>query len=652
MRTLPAALLALLLLAGCDQVDHRPASTEPAEPDEYAAYLLSRDQARRVVPELAAAIGDALGGRVDLLSGRPDGCRSSADQSTAFEYAVTATIVGTRPDPDLATVARVLDRHGWTVTEQPRTYGGTQRLSAARPGLSVGLNEGDPRSRLVLRSGASCFFVPESERESLLDLDEDLSVRWGSPRWSRRPPAAVAPRWSRRPPAAVAPRWSRRPPAAVSRPHQPRRPTWPARTPYPSTDRPWWSRPMKRQMPTRHDLAPLLQFKRPELSPKRRRLDKALTIDDLRNVAKRRTPKPAFDYTDGAADGEVGLARARQAFADIEFHPSILRDVSSVDTSREVLGKRVALPFGIAPTGFTRMMQAEGEIAGATAATAAGIPFALSTMGTTSIEDVAAADPGGRHWFQLYMWKDRDRSMALVDRAAKAGYDTLLVTVDVPVAGARLRDVRNGMTIPPSLTPRTVVNAIPRPAWWINFLTTEPLAFASLDAWSGTVADLLDTMFDPTVTYEDLAWIKAQWPGKVVVKGVQSLPDAVRLADAGVDAVLLSNHGGRQLDRAPVPFHLLPQVVKEIGSDVEVHLDTGIMSGQDVVAAIAHGAHFTLIGRAYLYGLMAGGREGVDRAIEILAGQVERTMRLLGVTSLDELEPGHVTALHRLAPRP
>lgn len=409
---------------------------------------------------------------------------------------------------------------------------------------------------------------------------------------------------------------------------------------------------MKRQMPTRHDLAPLLQFKRPELSPKRRRLDKALTIDDLRNVAKRRTPKPAFDYTDGAADGEVGLARARQAFADIEFHPSILRDVSSVDTSREVLGKRVALPFGIAPTGFTRMMQAEGEIAGATAATAAGIPFALSTMGTTSIEDVAAADPGGRHWFQLYMWKDRDRSMALVDRAAKAGYDTLLVTVDVPVAGARLRDVRNGMTIPPSLTPRTVVNAIPRPAWWINFLTTEPLAFASLDAWSGTVADLLDTMFDPTVTYEDLAWIKAQWPGKVVVKGVQSLPDAVRLADAGVDAVLLSNHGGRQLDRAPVPFHLLPQVVKEIGSDVEVHLDTGIMSGQDVVAAIAHGAHFTLIGRAYLYGLMAGGREGVDRAIEILAGQVERTMRLLGVTSLDELEPGHVTALHRLAPRP
>ena len=410
-------------------------------------------------------------------------------------------------------------------------------------------------------------------------------------------------------------------------------------------------RPMKRQLPSRRDLAPLLKFKKPETSPKRRRLEKALTIDDLRTVAKRRTPKAAFDYTDGAADGEVSLARARQAFADVEFNPSILRDVSDVDTSREVLGKKMALPFGIAPTGFTRMMQAEGEVAGATAATAAGIPFALSTMGTTSIEDVAAADPGGRHWFQLYMWKDRDRSMALVDRAAKAGYDTLLVTVDVPVAGARLRDTRNGMTIPPTLTPRTVVNAIPRPAWWINFLTTEPLAFASLDSWSGTVADLLDTMFDPTVTFDDLAWIKDQWPGKVVVKGVQSVADAARLAEIGVDAVLLSNHGGRQLDRAPIPFHLLPDVVKEVGNDLEVHLDTGIMSGQDIVAGLAHGAHFTLIGRAYLYGLMAGGREGVDRTIEILAAQIERTMRLLGVRSLDELQPEHVTMLERLAPR-
>ena len=408
---------------------------------------------------------------------------------------------------------------------------------------------------------------------------------------------------------------------------------------------------MKRQLPKRRDLAPLLKFKEPTWSARERRLAKALTVDDLRRIARRRTPKAAFDYTDGAADGEVSLSRAREAFADVEFRPAILRDVSEVDTSREVLGARVALPFGIAPTGFTRMMQSEGEIAGATAAAAAGIPYSLSTMGTTSIEDVAAAAPGGRNWFQLYMWKDRDRSMALVDRAAKAGFDTLLVTVDVPVADTRLRDVRNGMTIPPTLSARTVANAIPRPAWWFDFLTTEPLAFASLDSWSGTVADLLDTMFDPTVTYDDLAWIKEQWPGKVVVKGVQTVDDARRCADVGVDAVLLSNHGGRQLDRAPVPFHLLPEVVKAVGSDVEVHLDTGIMSGQDVVAAVAQGATFTLIGRAYLYGLMAGGREGVDRTIEIMRGQVERTMRLLGVRTLDELTPDHVVPLRRLTPR-
>lgn len=407
----------------------------------------------------------------------------------------------------------------------------------------------------------------------------------------------------------------------------------------------------RRRFPRPRDFLPLLKFKKPTLNPTRRRLAKALTIWDLRTVAKRRTPKAAFDYTDGAAEAELSLERARQAFLDVSFHPAILRDVSKVDTSVEVLGVRSALPFGIAPTGFTRMMQSEGEIAGAMAAAAAGIPYSLSTMGTTAIEDVAAAAPTGRNWFQLYMWKDRDRSMALVDRAAASGFDTLLVTVDVPVAGARLRDVRNGMTIPPTLSPRTVLNAIPRPAWWLNFLTTEPLAFASLDKWSGTVADLLDTMFDPTVTFEDLAWIKSQWQGKLVVKGVQSVGDAVKLAELGVDAVLLSNHGGRQLDRAPVPFHLLPEVRAAVGTDLEIHLDTGIMSGQDVVAALAMGADFTLIGRAYLYGLMAGGRRGVDRTIEILTKDIERTMRLLGVTSVAELEPSHVTQLQRLIPR-
>lgn len=406
-----------------------------------------------------------------------------------------------------------------------------------------------------------------------------------------------------------------------------------------------------RRLPRRRDLAPLLRFKRPQLNQVSRRLDAALTIDDLREVAKRRTPRMAFDYVDGGADGELSLARARQAFRDIEFHPRILRDVSEIETATTVLGGPSSLPFGIAPTGFTRMMHSAGERAGAAAAGAAGIPFCLSTMGTASIEDVADANRGGRNWFQLYMWKDRERSMALVGRAAAAGFDTLLVTVDVPVAGARLRDVRNGMTIPPTLTPSIVLDALRRPRWWIDFLTTEPLAFATLDRWSGTVAELLDTMFDPTVTFDDLAWIKQQWPGRLVVKGIQSIEDAIQAAELGVDAIILSNHGGRQLDRAVIPLHLLPDVAREVGHATEIHIDTGIMHGSDVVAALALGADFALIGRAYLYGLMAGGRAGVDRAIAILDGQIRRTMQLLGVRTIDELTAEHVTLPRRHARR-
>ncbi|OBG97171.1 alpha-hydroxy-acid oxidizing enzyme [Mycobacterium sp. E136] len=407
----------------------------------------------------------------------------------------------------------------------------------------------------------------------------------------------------------------------------------------------------RRRVPRPRELAPLLQFKKPQLNATRRRLAAALTIEDLRRIAKRRTPKAAFDYTDGAAEDELSLARARQAFRDIEFHPTILRDVSRVDTGAMVLGGHAAQPFGIAPTGFTRLMHTAGEVAGARAAARAGIPFSLSTLGTSSIEDVKAANPHGRNWFQLYMWKDRDRSMALVERAAAAGYDTLLVTVDVPVAGARHRDTRNGMSIPPTLTLRTVLDAIPHPRWWFDLFTTEPLSFASLDRWPGTVAEYLDTMFDPTVNFGDLAWIKKQWPNKLVVKGIQTLEDARAVAELGVDGIVLSNHGGRQLDRAPVPFHLLPTVAAELGDTTEILLDTGVMSGADIVAAIALGARFVLVGRAYLYGLMAGGESGVDRAIEILSQQVARTMRLLGVTTLSELGPGHVTQLHRLQPR-
>jgi L-lactate dehydrogenase (cytochrome)/glycolate oxidase len=404
---------------------------------------------------------------------------------------------------------------------------------------------------------------------------------------------------------------------------------------------------VRRRFPGVKELAGLMRFRKPILNGRRRRLSRALTIYDLRDIAKRRTPKAPFDYTDGGADTESSLTRARQTFENIEFQPRILRDVSIVDTSVKMLGQTMAMPIGIAPTGFTRMMQTEGEYAGATAARDAGIPYTLSTMGTRSIEDVAKIAPDGRNWFQLYMWKDRDRSMALVERAKAAGFDTLVLTVDVPVAGARLRDVRNGMTIPPSLTTKTILNAIPRPAWWMNFLTTDPLKFASLDSWKGTVAELLDSMFDPTVTFDDLKWIRKQWNGNLVVKGIQNVEDAVLAQKAGADAITLSNHGGRQLDRAPVPYLLIPDVRKAVGKKFEIHIDTGIMHGADVVAAIASGANFTWIGRAYLYGLMAGGKEGVDRSLEILRTQMVRTMKLLGVRSLAELNPSHIKQITR-----
>ena len=407
---------------------------------------------------------------------------------------------------------------------------------------------------------------------------------------------------------------------------------------------------VQRQFPKPRDLAPLMQFKKFDFNASRRRLSAALTIEDLRTIAKRRTPKAAFDYTDGAAEGEFSIRRAREGFEDVQFNPSILRDVSAVDTSVSIFGGPSAQPFGIAPTGFTRLMQTEGEVAGASAAAAAGIPFSLSTLGTTSIEDVKKANPHGRNFFQLYVMREREISYDLTRRAAAAGFDTLMFTVDTPVAGARLRDKRNGFSIPPQLTLKTIANAIPRPWWWYDFLTTPPLEFASLSSTGGTVGELLNDAMDPSINFEDLKIIRELFDGKLVVKGVQTLADAKKLADLGVDGIVLSNHGGRQLDRAPVPFHLLPEVVREVGDDLEITVDTGIMNGADIVSSIALGANFTFVGRAYLYGLMAGGRPGVDRMIEILTDQIVRTMKLLEVSSLDELEPKHVTQLSRLVP--
>jgi len=298
--------------------------------------------------------------------------------------------------------------------------------------------------------------------------------------------------------------------------------------------------------------------------------------------------------------------------------------------------------------GFSRMMQSEGESAGAQVARAKNMPFALSTMGTTSIEKVAQIAPNGSNWFQLYLWRDRERSLELINRAAKAGFKGLILTVDAQVAGARLRDVRNGLTVPPSLTGKTLIEAAPKVNWWWNFLTKEPLVFASLDSWNGTVAELMNTMFDPTMTLDDLKWIRKVWDGNLLVKGVQRVDDARAIAKCGVQGIWLSNHGGRQLDRAPIPLNLVEPTRKAIGKSVEIHLDTGIMHGADVIASIAKGANFTWIGRAYMYGLMAGGEAGVTRAVEILETQMVRTMKLLGVSDLSELTPDLVdTALEK-----
>ena len=398
----------------------------------------------------------------------------------------------------------------------------------------------------------------------------------------------------------------------------------------------------ERQLPKWTEIKPLLRARPVQLDPTDRRLSRALTIADLRTAARRRVPRAVFDYTDGAAEGEISLRRARRMFETLEFSPSALHDVSAVDTSGVVLGRAAAVPFAFAPTGFTRLMHHEGERAVARVAERHGIPYALSTMGTTSIEDVAAAAPGARKWFQLYVWKDRAAGAELMTRANAAGFEALMLTVDVPVAGNRLRDVRNGFSIPPSLTFKTVADIASHPAWWANLLTTRPLTFASLSGWDRTIAELIDELFDPTMTMADLEWVRSCWPGPLIIKGIQSVADARRMADAGVDAIVLSNHGGRQLDRAPVPLGLVPEVVDAVGDRTEVWVDTGVMTGADIVAGVALGARTVLVGRAYLYGLMTGGERGVERAANILMREMRRTMQLLGVRSVAELNRGHV----------
>jgi L-lactate dehydrogenase (cytochrome) len=400
--------------------------------------------------------------------------------------------------------------------------------------------------------------------------------------------------------------------------------------------------PVQRRLPRWSEIKPLVASGHIERDLRLRRLARASSIRDLRTIARRRTPRSVFDYVDGSAESEASLARARRTFADVEFQPRVLRDVSKVDTSTTLLGAPSSLPLIFAPTGFTRMMHHEGEPSVARAAEGLGVPYTLSTMGTTAPEGVAAAAPDGDHWFQLYVWRDRDAVEQLVGRAANAGFRTLMLTVDTPVAGARLRDVRNGLTVPPSLSLRTLFDMAQYPAWWANLLTTEPLSFASFSHYDGTVADLISELFDPSLNIDDLTMLREMWSGPLVVKGIQTVEDARAVVDLGADAVVLSNHGGRQLDKAPTPLEQLPEVVEAVGDRAEVYIDGGVLSGADVVAAVALGARAAMVGRSYLYGLMAAGQEGVEHAGRILRTDVVRTMQLLGVDSLDELGPDRV----------
>ncbi|MCW2840049.1 MAG: lldD [Aeromicrobium sp.] len=394
----------------------------------------------------------------------------------------------------------------------------------------------------------------------------------------------------------------------------------------------------RRIVPRWSSFSSLLRIRRPRLGVKWR-VARADTIGDLREIARTRVPRSVFDFVDGAAEDEQSLRRSRRAFERVEFTPRVLRNVRSVSTETKILGQLASLPLVLAPTGFTRFMHHEGELAVASAADRAQVPYVLSTMGTVSPVDLCAHVPDGDNWFQLYLWQDREASAQLIRDVEAAGYTTLVLTVDTPVAGARLRDKRNGMSIPPALTIRTLFDMARRPRWWINLITTEPLTFASLSSTDGTVAEMVDRVFDPEATYADLRWLRNAWHGTLVVKGIQNAEDAALAVDAGADAIVVSNHGGRQLDRTATPLEQLPAVVAAVGDRAEVFVDGGVMSGADIVACVGLGATACLIGRAYLYALMAGGEQGVQRALEILHTDAERTMRLLGASSIEQIDP-------------
>lgn len=379
------------------------------------------------------------------------------------------------------------------------------------------------------------------------------------------------------------------------------------------------------------------RYRLPELSLRKRRLARSATIDDLRRIAKRRLPSGVFDYIDGGAEDETTMAANTAAFRQRTFTPRVLRDVSNVEISSSLLGRELAYPLVLAPTGFTRIAHPDGELAVARAAKRAGLPYALSTLGTRSIEEVAAVG-SDRLWFQVYTWRDRDLVADMVRRAADSGFEALCLTVDTAVLGRRERDVRRGFTLPPKVGPSTILDGALHPGWAWGFLTSEPIVFANV-AGNAAVGDGSDAIslaeyvgeqFDPGLSWDDVDWLREQWGGPIVVKGIQSVEDARIAAEREVDAIAISNHGGRQLDSAPATLDLLAPIADAVGGAIEIICDGGVRRGSDIVKAVALGANAVMTGRPYLYGLGAAGEAGVDQVLSNFASEMRRTMALIG----------------------
>jgi len=397
---------------------------------------------------------------------------------------------------------------------------------------------------------------------------------------------------------------------------------------------------MKRQLPRWKNIKPLLGWSFPKFKNNDRRLNSAINISDLRALAKSRVPKAVFDYVDGGANDEIAYARSQEIYSRIEFKAKVLRDVSKIDLSAEILGKTSALPIIFAPTGYTRMMHYKGEVMVAKICQENNLIYNLSTMGTTSSKEIGAQVPDVRRWFQLYLWRDREQSLKFIEEAKLAGFEGLMLTVDTAVGGIKWRDMRNGLTVPPKIGFKTFFDMTLKPRWWFNLLTTAPLEFATFRNFNKPLSEIAAKVFDPAVTFEDVKWLRSVWQGRLIIKGIQTVADASELAKIGVDAIVLSNHGGRQLDRSVVPLELLPSVRAAIGvkgSGPQIYIDGAIMSGADVLAAIALGADAVLIGRAYLYGAMAAGESGVRKVVELFSFEMETAMKLMGVKNLSEL---------------